>query len=179
MKLNQRGEFATALIVVMVVGGVLVGALGATKLNPFKLFHRDSANRKASWTKWDEKITPKLLTDKQGNAVAVGPEIHRTYDTGKEDVKPAPTYGERVASFFAGLTNIGFLVIAGLLIFCPSLLIGTVWRWGAKWKHALKTTVKGIREAPPEAAEKVKVSLAASHDKKDKKAIDEIKKELH
>lgn len=175
---NQRGEIATALIIVMVVGGVLVGALGATKLNPLKLFHRDAANKKASWTKQVEKSKPVLLTDKSGKAVALGTEFERVYDTGKDEFTPAPTYGERVGAFLAGLTNVGLIALVAGILFFPGALAA----WGVKkyadMRGVAKTIIAGVREAPPEAAEQVKNVIAVKQDKNQKKIVAKLKGEL-
>lgn len=175
---EQRGEIATALIIVMVVGGVLVGALGATKLNPFKLFQHDAANKKASWTKQVEKSEPVALYDKDGKAVALGTRFERVYDTGKEDSTPAPTYGQRVGAFLAGLTNFGLVALIAGILFFP----GALATWGVKkyWdmRGVAKTIISGVKDAPPEAAEQVKQAIAVKQDKSQKQIVAKLKGEL-
>lgn len=175
---NQRGEVVTAVLIAVALGSLLVG-LVLPKLNPFKAFERTAANKKASWTRQTEKSTPVLLTDKAGKAIATGTATERIYDTGIEQSVPAPTLGQRIGSFFFGLTTWGLLaVLASLLFFGGAPLVWLARKYFVI-RQALKNTVVGIRQADAETFEKLKPALEANHDKRDKVVIDKIKAELH
>lgn len=176
---NQRGEVATATIIAIAAAALVVGLLTGSRANPFSIFQKSAANKKGSFTKQYETHTPVLLQSKDGKMVAVGTKVENTYETGMDEGPIVLTYGQRVAKFFAGLTNISLFGILIGLIFFPAATITAMWRWGKKYKDTLRTTVQGIRDAPPEAAAQVKVSLASAQDKKHKIVIDEIKKDLH
>ena len=176
---NQRGEIMVATVVIIAVcafvGGVVLPKLGQT----FHLFGETAANKKASFSKQIQSSTPVLLEDKSGRAVAVGTKFEQTYDTGIEEAPIVLTYGQRVAKFFAGVTNLGIIALLAAIILVPGSLMLWMRRWGLKWYSTAKALVKGVKEAPPQAAEEVKDSMAIVMDKKHKKAVDEIKKDLN
>lgn len=180
MRNNQRGAVEIAVVVAIAAATFLFGAItSGSKFNPLKLFQSDSAaNKKAEWTRWDEKIAPKLIVDKDGKAFAVGTEINRSYDTGKENVKPRATYSEQVAGFFAKLTNLGLFAVVFLLIFFPGILSAfAITRWRA-WRGLAKTIVAGVKAAPDEAADAVKTEIAIKQNESQKKMVSQLKGEL-
>lgn len=176
---NQKGEIATATIVLIAAGALVVGLLTGSKGNLFSFLQKSAANKKASFSKQSEIHTPVILQSKDGKTVAVGTKVENLYETGMEDGEPVLTYGQRVAKFFAGLTNLAFLVLIVGLIFFPVLTIGALRAWGMKHYKTAKAIVQGVKEAPPEAAAQVKASIAVVMDKKEKKVVDEIKKDLN
>lgn len=178
MKNNERGEVATALLVAIALGSLILG-LALPKLNPFKAFEKTAANKKASWTRQTEKATPVVLTDKAGKAVAVGTATEKIYDTGMESTVPKPTLGERIGAFFASLTTWGLAFVGVSLLFFGGAPLVWVARKYFVMKQALKNTVAAIREADNETYEKLKPKLAAAHDKQDRQVIDKLKTELH
>lgn len=179
---NQRGEVTTGIVVAIAVGTFLFGVIASTKLNPFKLFHKSAANKKASWTKQTEKSEPVLLFDKDKKAVAVGTKIEKIYDTGIEEATPKKTIGEKIGDFFAGLTTWGLVFVGVSLLFFGGTPIVWAWRKYAVVKDALKKTVQAIRDTKkeePQVYDKLKPKLAAAHDKRDRVVIDKIKTELN
>lgn len=176
---NQRGEIATATIVLIAAGALIVGLLTGSRANPFSFLQKSAANKKASFSKQSEIHTPVILKDSSGRAVAVGTKVENLYETGMEDGERPLTYGERVAKFFAGLTNLSFLILIAGLIFFPGVLFGALRAWGMKYYKTAKALVQGVKEAPPGAAEEVKASIAVVMDRKEKKVVDEIKKDLN
>lgn len=179
MKNNERGAVEVAVVVAIAAGCLILGLI-APKLNPLgSLFQRDAANKKASWTRQIEKTKPVLLNDEKGRPVAIGTEIQRVYDTGKEDGTPAPTIGERIGGFFAGLTGWGLAFVGVSLAFFGGAPLVWVARKYFVMKQALKNTVVAIRDADNDTYEKLKPKLAAAHDKQDRKVIDKIKTELN
>lgn len=179
MKKNSAGEIATALVVAIALGSLIAGYI-LPKINPFKYFHSDSAaNKKASFTLQKETSKPVLLESKAGQPVAVGREVELIYSTGMEETTPKKTLGQKIGSFFAGLTTTGILFVVGSLLFFGGAPIIFVWKWGKKFKDALTTTVAGIRALDADTYAKVTPKLAAAQDKKDKVVIDKIKAKLH
>ncbi len=177
--MNQRGEIATATIIIIAAGALIVGLLTGSNINPLSFFQKTASNKKASFSKQTEISTPVILKDGSGRAIAVGTKVENYYDTGMEDGTPILTYGQRIAKFFAGLTNLTLLIILACLILFPGATLLAMRNWGMKYYNTLKTTVKGIKEAPREAQDQVKSSLAVTMDKKHKVVIDEIKKDLN
>lgn len=176
---NQRGEIATATIVLIAAGALVVGLFTGSKANLFSFFQKSAANKKASFSKQSEVHTPVILKDSEGRAIAVGTKIENVYETGMEDGERPLNYGERVAKFFAGLTNISFFALIAGLVFFPALTLGALRAWGMKYYKTAKAIVQGLKEAPPGAAKEVKASIAVVMDKKEKKVVDEIKKDLN
>lgn len=174
---RSKGEITTAAVILISVGSLILGLM-APKFNPFR-FERSSANKKASWTLQTEKTKPVLLTDKKGEAVAVGNEIERVYNTGKEEITPKKTLGEKIGEFFSRLTTAGLVFVVVSLLFFGGAPLVWVYRRYKTVKNALKNTVAAIREVDDETYTKLKPVLAANHEKKDRIVIDEIKKELN
>lgn len=175
---NQKGEIATAVIIAIAMGSLLLG-LVLPKLSPFKMFEKSAGNKKASFTLQKESSTPVLLESKDGKTVALGKKTELFYNTGMDESVPKPTLGERIGSFFFGLTTTSILTIIGGFLFFPIPFAA----WGVRKyfgiKQALTNTVKAIRETDPTTYEALKPKLSAAHDKKDKVLIDKIKAEIH
>lgn len=174
---NQRGEIATATVVVIAAGALLLGIL-IPKFKPFSIFEKSAANKKASWTKQIEKSKPVAIKSEDGKVVAVGTEIERVYDTGMENTVPKQTLGEKIGSFFARLTTAGIAFVVVSLLFFGGAPLVWIARKYLVMKQALRNTVAGIRALDDETFNKVKPALAASQDKQDKVVIDKLKTEI-
>ena len=179
MKLNQRGEITTLVLVAVGLVSLLVGTLAPT-LNPFnRLFGAgapSAANQKASWTKQDEIQTPVIL--KAGDTVAVGTRIERHYDTGAEEKPVKLTFTQRIGQFFAHLSTLAFIGIVVSLVFFGGAPL--VWIAGKffKARAALTATVAAIEKMSTDEKEKLKVHLAATQDTHQKVYIAKLKSEL-
>lgn len=182
MKKNQKGEVATAVVILIAVGSLFVGTI-FPKFNPIKsLFKTDPTKHKASFAIQRETSKPVLLESSDGRHVAVGNEVELYYDTGEESTVPKKTLGERIGDFFANLTTLGLVFVFGSLAFFGGAPIVWIWRKYLTMKRALKNTVVGIKELKEkdkEAFERLKPSLASAHDRKDKIVIDKMKTDLN
>lgn len=181
---NQRGEITIVLLIAAMLGTAVVVGLGPRLPLVNKLFkEQTAAGRKASWTKQIEKSKPVALYDKNGNAVALGTEYERLYDTGIEQSTPKLTLGENIGKFFASLTTAGLIFVGVSLAFFGGAPLVYVARKYGDAKHALTKTVMAVREMkkddPALFAEKIAPQLAAAHDEKDRKVIDKIKTKLN
>ena len=184
MKKNQRGEITLAILIAVAVGSLFVGMI-TPKISPFKNFFgsSDSAvGKKASYTTQVEKIKPKVYhLNKAGDVVIVN-DVELSYNTGIDQNVPKPTLGQRIGSFFFGLTTWSIIFIIVSLLFFGGAPLLWIARKYFVMKQAAINTVAGIRELKskePEAYQKLVPILAANHDKQDKVVVDKIKTELN
>jgi hypothetical protein len=181
MKKNQRGEITVTLLGIAIVSALLIG-IAVPSFRPFKnMFGKgdeSAVGKKASFSTQVEKIKPKVFKMKDGEVVVVN-DVELSYNTGTDQNVPKPTLGEKIGSFFFGLTSWMIIGIVVSLAFLGGTPIIWFWNRARIFKNTLKNTVAAIRGADEDTYQKLKPLLAAKQDKVDKVVVDKIKAELH
>lgn len=174
---NQRGEIATATVILICGAFFLLAPIIMKNGNPFDRSADPSDRRTAS------AISGKDIVEIT-NAVAVAEQpvtvkVDRSVEASKEVTDPKLTIGQRVGRFFSGLGTWAVVLIVIALALGIITPAGLAWRARNAWKTAFKNTVEGVRDLDEETYQKVAPKLAAKQDKRDKKLVDRVKMELH
>lgn len=183
MKINNRGEIATAIVILIAAGCLAVGTL-APKLNPINWITGNSTSsvpkEKSKYERKKFLSEPVLLS--KGDHVAVGQRTEELYEKGEDQSERKTTFGERIGGFISSMTVTSIVFILISLIFFGGAPIVWVAKKYFKTKAALTATISGIKEVKkkdPNLYENiVKPELLKKHDKADSKVIDKIKSQI-
>lgn len=174
---GQRGEIATATVVIIAVAAVILTPLMLKTGNPFDRSADPSNRRTAAAISGKDIVEITREVAKAEEPVTV--RVDRSVEASKEVTDPKLTIGQKIGRFFAGLGTwavIGVLFAIFVLGVSPAAMIA----WSRhKLKSAFRNTVAAIREVDDETYSKLKPHLAARQDKRDKRLIDKVKAELH
>lgn len=171
--MTRRGEITTAVVILIAAGTLFLGTM-LPKLNPLKYLSKSTATQTEKSHKKIELKNPQVTPSGE---VVYG---YQKYDIKDNNVfTPKLTMWERITGFISSLSiwTIAFLVIS-VLFFGGAPIVWAVGKYKTL-RQTLKNTVSAIKEADEETYKKLKPVLNAKHDVKDKRVIDDIKKELH
>lgn len=169
---NKRGEITTALVVLIAAGALIFGTM-FPKLNPLNYFKSSRATQTEKHHIKSEVKTPIQFGDK------IEFKTEKIESKGNAVFTPKLSLWERITGFIKdlGIWTIIFIVVS-VLFFGGAPIVWAIKKYQTV-KQTLRNTVSAIREVDEETYNKLKPVLSAKHDLKDKKVIDEIKKELH
>ena len=175
--MKERGEIATATIILIALGAVLLAPILLKTGNPFDRSASPSDRRTVEAVSGKDlvKITNVVATAERPLTV----EIDRSVEASKEVTDPKLTVGQKIGRFFGGLGTWAIIAIGVSLALGIVTPAGLAWRARSAWKNAFKNTVEGVRDLDEETYQKVVPKLAAKQDKRDKKLVDRVKAELH
>lgn len=167
-----KGEIATATVIAIAVI-TFVGGFLFTKANPFQYFKSSKTTQSEKYHLKTELKEPVLLGDK------IEFRTEKIDSKGNSVKIPKLTIWERITGFISSLSiwTIVFIVVS-VVFFGGTPIIWAIGKYRSL-KQTLKNTVSAIRETDEETYKKLKPVLSAKHDQKDKRIIDDIKKELH
>lgn len=148
---------------------------GCASLNPFQgITNPPNAPKKMG--SWEQTSEPVIMGVDGSGKTIIGNKL--SYRATAEETSPKQTIGQRIGSFFAGLSLAGILFVVASLVFFGGAPIVWLARKYFKAKSALVSTVKAIKEIPDEKFNEIKPALAANQDKSDKELIARIKAKL-
>lgn len=174
---SQRGEVATATVILIAVGTFLLAPILFKNGNPFDRSADPSNRRTAS------AISGKDIVEITNTvASAEGPvsvRVDRSVDASKEVTDPKLTLSQRIGRLVAGLGTWGLVYVFVSLAFFGGAPIVWLWKKYAGMKETMKRTVQAIRELDDDTYKRVAPKLSEKMDKKHKKVVDKLKAELN
>lgn len=182
---KQRGEIATATVIIIAVVTVLFAPLVLKNGNPFDRSADPSNRRTASAISGRDIVNITNAVADSEKPVTV--HVDRSIEASSEVTDPKLTLGQRIGRFFEGL---GTWAVVGVLfaVFVLGVSPAAILAWSrARWKGFSKNLVGGVRllgKEDPEAYEKVtkKIGLqqkASGKARRDEKLVDKVKSEMH
>lgn len=174
---GQRGEIATATVVVIAVLSVILAPLILKTGNPFDR-SADPANRRSASAMSGRDIVD-ITKAVAASEEPVTVHVDRSVTASAEVTDPKLTVGQRVGRFFSGLGTWALILLVaalGLGLVTPAGLLA----WSRhKYRSAFKNTIAAVRDLDEDTYQKVVPKLAARQDRRDKVLVDKVKSELH
>lgn len=175
---NERGEIATATVIIIAVATVLLAPLLLKGGNPFDRSAEPANRRTASAISGKDIVDITKAVASSEAPVTV--HVDRSVEAHSEVTDPKLTVGQKVGRFFSGLGTwalVGLFVAVFVLGISPIAILA---KSRAAWRAAFKNTVAGVRDiSDVETYKRVTDSISKRQDKRDKKLVDRVKSELH
>lgn len=174
-RMNQKGF--TGIEILAVVAVVLLVPIVMKTGNPFDR-SADPANRRTASAISGKDIV-EISNAVAGSEKPMTVKVDRSVEASAEVTDPKLTLSQKIGRFVSGLSTWTLLLGVGVFVLFGGTPFVILWRKYLEYRQAMKATVSAIRETDAETYERLKPHLAGKMDRRDKRVVDKMKRELN